>query len=286
MNTGFFEALFNKFFTDNSDVGSVRPLLGGDIHDVFRFTSDGKRYAIKVNRGMPSDVFEKEAKGLQALEGVTGLHVPHLVRVGEVNGQAFLMMNFIETGRKSIPATFGTELAELHRQSNDQFGWEEDNYLGSLTQRNDLTNNWAEFFTLYRIQERVKSLRDSGEINASDAKVFDQLEAKLEGVMPHESPSLLHGDLWSGNTLVDTDGSAYILDPAVYYGHREIDLAMMRLFGGFGDEVFESYHEAFPLEEGHHERVALFQLYPILTHAVLFGGSYTDKSVRIAKRYV
>ncbi len=286
MNTGFFDALFNKFFTSASEVGKIRPLLGGDIHDVFRFTVDGKRYAIKVNRGMPQDVFEKEAKGLKALEGISRLHVPHVVREGEADGRSFLMMDYIESGRHPVPVEFGQELATLHQEFGDSFGWVEDNYLGSLTQQNGRSDNWVEFFTINRLQARVKELRDANSIGTSETAVFDQLESRLDQFMPVEKPSLLHGDLWSGNTLVDIEGNAYILDPAVYYGHREIDLAMMRLFGGYSTDVFEAYNDAYPLESGAQERVSLFQLYPILTHAVLFGGSYVDKSVRIAKRYL
>ncbi|NVK03214.1 MAG: fructosamine kinase family protein [Flavobacteriia bacterium] len=263
----------------------LTPLSGGDIHSVFSFELEGTKYAIKVNDAMPSDVFEKEAAGLKALAECPALNVPKVLQEGSHNEVDFLLLEYIENGTGAVDFEFGDHLAELHKMTSSSFGWESDNYIGSLPQVNTPTPSWQEFFVEYRLNVRVKELRDAGAVSRADISIFDSLAARFEERIPKESPSFLHGDLWSGNALVDNSGQTWLIDPAVYYGHREMDLAMMKLFGGFSEGVFRAYNERFPLEPEWKSRVQLNQLYPMLVHAVLFGGHYVRSSVDIARTY-
>lgn len=280
----FFESFFETHFGQSQNV-MLTPLSGGDIHSVFSFELGGTKYAIKVNDSMPSDVFEKEAAGLKALTECPAVHVPRVLQVGSHDEVEFLLLEYIENGAKAVNNDFGDQLAELHRMTSSSFGWETDNYIGSLPQVNTPTSSWAEFFIEHRLNVRVKELRDAGTMSRSEVSIFDSLASRFAERIPNEEPSLLHGDLWSGNAMVDKSGQTWLIDPAVYYGHREMDLAMMKLFGGFSEDVFRAYNERFPLEQDWESRVSLNQLYPMLVHAVLFGGHYVRSSVDIARTY-
>lgn len=284
MSYKFFETYFDSYFGHSENIG-LQPLSGGDIHSVYSFQIDSVQYVIKVNENMPSDVFEKEAEGLKALAKCKALNVPEVLDVGVHDEVEFLLLEKITTSSGAVRRSFGQELAELHKMSNDEFGWESNNYIGSLPQINSKASTWEEFFVENRLNTRVRELRDSRAIQPSNVRVFDRLATSFENLLPRERPALLHGDLWSGNALADTEGRTWVIDPAVYFGHREMDLAMMKLFGGFSTDVFEAYADSLPLEQGWEERIKLNQLYPMLVHAVLFGGHYIRASLDIAKTY-
>jgi protein-ribulosamine 3-kinase len=182
-------------------------------------------------------------------------------------------------------AQTGRGLAQLHQHSAGEFGLDHDNYIGSLNQYNQKETDWVEFFVNQRLQNQLRMCSDHGHADAGLLRMFDRLFPKLEQYFPHEPPALLHGDLWSGNYLCGNKGAAYLVDPAVYYGHREMDLAMSLLFGGFDREMYHAYHEVFPLENGWKERVDLCNLYPLLVHVNLFGGSYISQVRAILKRF-
>lgn len=279
----FFNSFFEGKFRQNQTI-TPRRLSGGDIHEVFSFAAGDESYVIKVNQNMPEDVFLKEADGLKALRETGVVNVPRVLEVDEWEGTQYLLLEYISKGA-GMKATFGSELARMHRASNERFGWHSDNYIGSLEQLNPFKATWAEFFVESRLIPCVQKLRDNGSLGSGETRVFTSLESRIEYLFPSEQPALLHGDLWSGNALVDERGSTWLIDPAVYFGHREMDLGMMRLFGGFSQDVFEAYSGEYPLEDGFEERVKLAQLYPILVHAVLFGGHYIAEARGIAKRY-
>lgn len=261
------------------------PLHGGDIHSVRLEESGNVKRVVKWNTaGMPSDVFEKEADGLRAL-GMSFPHVPRVLDVGEEGGMAFLALEYISVGRASHSDSFGMELAALHRASHNAYGWEMDNYIGRLSQRNAFNPSWSEFYVLYRLEPMIETLRNQSSFSSAEVRLASKVFHRMEELFPVEKPSLLHGDLWSGNALVDARGASWLIDPAVYYGHREMDLAMMRLFGGFSEEVFHAYQSEWPLMPEWEGRVRLCQLYPVLVHAVLFGGHYVSESVSILKHY-
>ncbi len=234
---------------------------------------------------MPADVFEKEAEGLKALASTGKARTPEVVDVGVHERTEYLVLKYIDSNGPRPRWNFGTELAELHRIEQPHFGWSASNYIGSLNQVNTPCDTWEEFFIQHRLNPRVKKLRDAHSIGSADVTAFNRLASVYAERIPRESPSMLHGDLWSGNVIVDLDKSTWLIDPAVYCGHREMDLAMMQLFGGFDDEVYDFYHEVYPLEPGFENRVRLHQLYPILVHAELFGGHYVKEAVRIARTY-
>ena len=177
-------------------------------------------------------------------------------------------------------------LAELHLQSSERFGLDHDNYIGSLPQQNSEHDSWVEFYRDERLISQMKLAEMGGRLTSKMKQGFDSLFLELENLFPNEKPSLLHGDLWSGNMMVAEDGSPSIFDPAVYYGHREMDLAMMALFGGFGDSWVSAYNELYPLEADWQERIPLGQLYPLMVHVNLFGGGYAGSVERILHQFI
>jgi fructosamine-3-kinase len=170
----------------------------------------------------------------------------------------------------------GRGLASIHQEQHINFGWESDNYIGSLVQVNTTYSDWHSFYTECRIMPLVKQLVDKGFFSDNDLNCALEWCSKLKDLFPAEPPSLLHGDLWSGNYMITAQADVAIFDPAVYYGHREMDLGMTLLFGGFDQRFYTAYNEAYPLQPGWQQRIAATQLYPLLVHAVLFGGHYVD----------
>lgn len=204
------------------------------------------------------------------------LYVPEVLACDQFEGQAFLALEFIEEGPKpeSFASNFGRGLAALHQKEADAFGWPKSNYIGSLLLRNDSGSSWTDFYFNCRLEPLFAKAFDSAYVNRKDKKALTGRVHHLDALLPQESPALIHGDLWAGNHLCTKEGKGVLIDPAVYYGHREMDLAMMLLFGGYGQETFSSYQEEHPLEPGFKERVPIHQLYPLLVHLNLFGSSY------------
>lgn len=172
-------------------------------------------------------------------------------------------------------------MAQLHRNSSSQFGWKKNNYIGALLQLNSEREQWWEFYAECRLEPLFAKAFDQGYLESGDRRSLEALINRLEELIPKESPALLHGDLWSGNCISNPKGEPLLIDPAVYYGHREMDLAMMKLFGGFGARVFQAYNEEFPLEKDWEERLSIHQLYPLLVHLNLFGSTYLASCRRV-----
>lgn len=196
-------------------------------------------------------------------------------------------MEFVQEGGVTAesPRQLGEDLAKLHRNSAENFGLDQDNYIGSLPQSNAHAVNWAEFFAAQRIEPQLRMAADGNFFSSAERKNFDRLLSRIDDIVPQEKPALIHGDLWSGNYLYDAEGKPVLIDPAVYYGHREMDIAMMHLFGGFAPEVFRSYNERFPLESGWKDRVDFHNLYPLLVHVNLFGGGYAGQVKSILRKF-
>lgn len=269
----------------NLEIQSIQSVHGGDINQAAKIVlGDGKELFVKWNNSAPENMFETEAKGLQLLNSAdTDLQIPSPVLVKE----DFLVLDWIEEGggKQHSAQDFGKELAKLHKQTADQFGLGHDNYIGKLPQSNNRHSNWPDFFALERIEPQVRMGVESGKLTRSILKNVEGMYKKLGSIFPTEKPSLLHGDLWSGNYMFTKSGHASIYDPAVYYGHREMDLAMTRLFGGFSANFYEGYNEEYAPEGGFDSRVTICNLYPILVHANLFGGSYCRQAENIINRY-
>ncbi len=251
---------------------------GGDINDVFKVETPTNKYCLKLNSAdkFPG-MFEAELDDLKSLGQCGALTVPNPIMVGQEQGHSFLLMDFIEPGPRTAKAeqSMGKGLAALHQMSSDLFGWHQSNYIGSLPQMNTQLPSWAEFFIESRLMPQIE--RADALLTHADRSAFDSLFNTLEERFPQEKPALLHGDLWGGNWMATANETACIYDPAVYYGHREMDIAMTRLFGGFGVDFYESYNESFPLESGWQERVQLCNLYPLLVHVNLFGAGYLSQ---------
>ncbi len=253
------------------------PVYGGDINKTYHLQTADENFFLKVNDSAACpEMFRKEAEGLSALRKHFSLTVPEVIKHGEAAGKQYLLMNYIEKGspQKHFWQSFGTALAEMHQKPDACFGWYENNYIGSIVQSNEQTTSWQQFYGEMRILPLVRQLYDRGHFNKTDVLQAEKLCKEAGNLFPEEAPALLHGDLWSGNFCVATNGNAAIYDPAVYYGHREMDLGMTRLFGGFDRAFYEAYNAAYPLEPGWRQRLPLTQLYPLLVHAILFGGHY------------
>lgn len=269
-------------------ISGALPVGGGSINDCYRLDTTKGRFFVKVNTAdrFPS-LFEAEADGLQRLMAAGPLAVPRVIAHGERAGHAFLLMEWLGSGLKgrAFWEDFGCGLAQLHRHTQQRFGLARDNYIGSLPQINTEEGPWDRFFILHRLEPLLRRARDRGHLGDGAAFRFERLFGKLGGLFPHEPPALLHGDLWSGNFICGTAGEPILIDPAVYYGHREMDLAMTRLFRGFDEAFYDAYQSQHALAIGWQERTDICNLYPLLVHVNLFGGGYAQQVDSIVRRY-
>jgi fructosamine-3-kinase len=262
-----------------SPVVGARPLSGGDINEAFEVgLADGRAVFVKCNASAPNDMFVAEARGLAWLGESKALRVPTVLAASGSNDLTpFLALELIRPAphASNFDERLGRGLAALHRHGAPAFGLDHDNYIGRLPQKNTLGVAWPEFYRVRRLGPQLRAAVDAGLAPTRMRRDFERLFAQLEELCgPPEPPARLHGDLWGGNLIADDIGEPCLIDPAVYGGHREIDLAMMKLFGGFGPRVFAAYKEAWPLADGYRERVPLYQLYPLMVHVNLFGGGY------------
>ncbi len=280
IHSGFARHLEEKLKEFTGSTFSIEkhyPVSGGCINHAYCLQSDSDKIFLKYNRrDLFPGMFEAEAAGLQLLRESRSVNVPHVLGTGHFGNDSYILLEFIEPGkkRKDYWEDAGRRLADLHRCSSEKYGLEQDNYIGSLRQSNRKHEDWVTFF----VEERLKPF---GEFISSSSA--DKIENTLRERIPLEAPALLHGDLWSGNIITDSYGEACLIDPAVYYGHRETDLAMTKLFGGFPREFFDAYKEENPLQPGFEERIDVYNLYPLLVHARLFGGGYVGQVRDILK---
>ncbi len=267
-----------------SDIQSSASVSGGDISQAWKLQAEGSTYFLKYNDSSWAEkMFETEAKGLQLLASTNTIKIPSVI--GQESN--FLLLEFINDGFRSIEfwESFGVALANLHRNTNSKFGLDHSNYIGSLTQQNGNHDNFIDFYMNERLQPKLQLAIDSNRLTKTDDKAFQVLYKKLPEICPDEPPALIHGDLWSGNFLADEEGKPVLIDPSVAYSHRELDLAMSRLFGGFDRTFYRAYEEAYPLAPGFEKRLPIYQLYYLLVHVNLFGGGYVGSVRRILKEY-
>lgn len=257
----------------------IRYLHGGDINSVYLIEADGRLLVVKQNEALKfPEMFAKEFRAMLFLREKSVLYYPEVFQYFTTDKHQFLVMEYVEAGKNtsSSQQRLGQGLAKQHQISNTQFGWNEDNYMGSLKQVNTHNHNWNSFFAENRLLFQTEIAFDAGLLTSRDVHQIEQLCQRLNEIIPEEKPALLHGDLWGGNYFVSIQNEPIIYDPAVYFGHREIDLAMTQLFGGFSSDFFAAYQEEYPLEKDWEQRVALFQLYPNLVHLNLFGNAYAS----------
>lgn len=259
---------------------------GGCINQALRITlSDGTRYFLKHNAANHAAMFAAEAAGLQALQATQTLRVPAVLGQGVEQGQAYLLLEYLPLQGNGNPRWAGEGLAVLHRHTAAQFGWQQDNFIGSTPQRNAWHTDWITFWQQERLGAQLAWAKQHGypaRAYTQGLRLLESVAALFDGYRP--VPSLLHGDLWSGNLAYLPDGTPVIFDPACYYGDRETDVAMTELFGGFGADFYAAYAAAWPLDAGYRTRKTLYNLYHILNHFNLFGGGYAAQAERMTQR--
>lgn len=256
---------------------------GGDICEVFLITGSKKdKFILKLidSTGI-TDMFPKEMHGLNALKETGCIDIPAPIATGEVKDYSYLLLEYRAKGNATgdFWEKFGEQMACLHKHTNKNFGFSEDNYIGSLLQKNTWSKEAPDFYINQRLKPQL-ALAKKFELKISE----DFLENIAENI-PDEPPSLIHGDLWNGNFLINDKGAPCLFDPAVAYAPREMDLAMMKLFSGFDRKLFDVYNELFPLERGFEERLPLWQLYYLLVHLNIFGKGYRNQVENIIKKY-
>lgn len=272
-------------------ISSLKSLSGGCISDAFRLTLENNfSLFLKFNSEVKNDMFIKEANGLKEIKKSNTIRVPSVIKATN----EFILLEFIEPGKqkKNFFEDFGRMFASMHKFSNEHFGFYENNFIGSNEQDNiaddEEKNNWVKFYFNKRILFQVELAEKLGNSTSELRESVSALENKMEEIIgsTNDKPSLLHGDLWGGNYMVDENGNACLIDPAVYYGNREADLAMTKLFGGFNSEFYSSYNETFPLADGYEYRENIYKLYHVLNHLNLFGRGYYSQALGLIRYYL
>jgi protein-ribulosamine 3-kinase len=262
---------------------------GGCINEGGKLQTDAGTFFLKWNsaKRFPS-MFRAEAKGLSLLKKTEAIEIPPVITVDEDDDYQYILLGFVEQGpqAKSYWKDLGSRLATLHKTTDAQFGLDHENYIGSLRQFNTASKSWIDFFIHQRLNIQLKIAVDSGLAGGQMMKAFETLYPKLTSLLSEENPALLHGDLWSGNIITTNKGEPCLIDPAVYFGCREVDLAMTRLFGSFPTEFYHAYDQTYPLLPDYEERLDLYNLYPLLVHLNLFGAQYKSAIMGILNRFI
>jgi protein-ribulosamine 3-kinase len=263
--------------TRASEIVSVKPVGGGCINQTYSVKTKASHFFVKINSASRyPGMFEAEARGLGLLAAAGELAVPKVFGSGSADGNLFLVLEFIESRTQSNDfwKNFGRGLARLHKFNGNKYGLDHNNYIGSLGQSNNQMEVWEDFFVSQRLLPQIKLAKQNGLMPRSIENMFSNLFNHLGDFFPPQKPSLIHGDLWAGNFMTNSTGYAILIDPAVYYGHRYMDLGMTKLFGGFSEQFYFFYNEEFPLEKEWQKGLDIANLYPLMVHVNLFGASY------------
>jgi len=277
--------------TTGSAITAVQfsPVGGGSINHTWRVNTNTKaQYFCKLNSAKKfPGLFRCEQQGLELLGKQQVIRVPQVIACTETGDHQLLLLEWIEQGIKteSFWQLFGKQLAALHQVTGSYFGLDSDNYMGALPQHNNPSGNWCDFFAMQRLEPQVRMAVNRGLLPDGYVPRFEKLYRKLPSLFPAEPPALLHGDLWSGNYLCDAQGQPVLIDPAVYYGHSSVDMAMTTLFGGFDELFYKAYQYYRPLPPGYREQWEIANLYPLLIHLNLFGTGYLADIVHTVRRF-
>lgn len=262
----------------------TKQLFGGDINEVFLVKCENGKFVIKVNDALKfPGMFAAEAKGLKLLKKTKSFKIPEVFKHGKVEHISFLILEYISTGNQNpnFWGSFAINLAKLHKTTQNQFGLDHNNYIGSLIQQNSLHTSPSEFYITQRLLPQFKMAIYNG-FNFKDLEKFFK---NISEEIPKQPPSLIHGDLWNGNFMTSENDQSVLIDPAVAFAPREMDIAMMKLFGGFPENVFSNYNQIFPLKDNWEKRLPLWQLYYLLVHLNLFGAGYLGQIKAIITKY-
>ena len=275
---------------DKIELQKIKAVGGGCISQSIKMETNKGAFFVKWNSNGPDDLFVTEAEGLREMAAVENLflQVPEVLiskKTGKLPG--YLVLRYLESGGNSRDdEQLGQGLAILHRKFNDRFGFHHNNYCGSTLQNNQWNCDWVDFFGRQRIWHLIELIQRHRSIPSAEINVYERLLQKLPDILGHDpKPSLIHGDLWSGNYMQTAVGPA-IIDPATSYSDREMEFSIMSMFGGFSQRVWDAYQNAFPFFSGWKERIRLYQLYHYLNHFYLFGGGYGSSALSIARSFV
>ncbi|MCB0667571.1 MAG: fructosamine kinase family protein [Saprospiraceae bacterium] len=269
-------------------INRITPVGGGDISTAYRITTARHDFFVKVNHGSDaSGMFEAERAGLELIRNTGAIRTPEVINLDHFEDGAFLILENIQSKSPSGEdlRNFGIQLAHLHQKSFENYGGNAANFIGSLPQPNEWSDDWPDFYMVCRL---LPQLNMAAERKFLQRKEIPEKAVILESIRPFLSsphPSLIHGDLWGGNFLIDTEGDPVLIDPAVYYGHHQVDIAMSKLFGGFGREFYNAYYAEMGCAEISQAETDLYQLYYLLVHLNLFGSSYYFPVKKIMDRY-
>ena len=270
------------------EIQQLQAIGGGCIHHAHRLDTASGPFFLKYNHSGQAHNFEVESKGLQLLAETGVVELPSVIGQGVAETYAYLLMEFIESGSRGDQfwEQLGSSLAQLHQHTSKGFGLDYDNYIGALPQSNHWRSSWPEFFVEERLQPMIRMAQNKGRMPKEVRGAFDRLLLRMNALFPNEPPALIHGDLWGGNLMTGKKGQAVLIDPAVYYGHREIELAFMTLFDSQPASFYQAYQSVWSLEPGWEERFDLYNLYPLMVHVNLFGGGYLQSVKSILNRYL
>jgi len=262
-------------------------IAGGSINNTYKISANSKSFFIKTNTvNIFENGFKEEALGLEFLKSQHTL-IPEIIFEGRHKQNIYLVLEWVETGihTSNFWKNFAFQLSELHQITGVQFGMEYSNFMGQLPQKNTFSNDFSDFYIENRLIPQIELAFNSRLLQSIHIDKFENLYKELPAIFPVEKPCKIHGDLWSGNFICNTQEKAVFIDPAAYYGHREVDLAMSLLFGGFPQEFYDSYQEMYPLENNFLNRKDTYNLYPLLIHLNLFGTSYLRNIETIISKY-
>lgn len=281
-NLAWLTPILQQGLGDKVKVKQAKGVSGGDIHQAWWLQTNEGEFFLKTNHTKAERLFASEAVALKAIQTTQTLRSPQVIQHGSNQYQAWLLLEYIEMQAQGDDYLRGQQLAQMHRQTHDQFGWQETNYLGHTPQLNRWHDNWPNFFAQQRLKPQLELAQKNGaslKLMKLGEGLINKIEAFFQTYQP--PPSLLHGDLWAGNSAFDRQGVPLIFDPASYFGDRETDLAMTELFGGYGDQFYAGYEAEWPLDPGYQSRKNLYNLYHILNHYNLFGGYYAQQAERL-----
>jgi len=283
------EIELKKYLSDllGLKINRIEPISGGDISTVYKIGTDSNNFLLKTNshpNGL--EMFKAEKEALSTISETKTIATPKVYECNSINNQAFLLLQYIESKHPEPNdfKVFASYIAQLHSISSTSFGLSNHNFIGSLHQNNTTHNNWWDFYIKERLLPQLNLAYYKGLLNAKDIPNQNILKSVCSPFFEGVKPSLLHGDLWSGNYLISKSGIPFLIDPAIYFGHSEVDIAMSKLFGGFSPEFYEEYYKRIPRDHFTDRRIELYQLYYLLVHLNLFGKSYYSNVKNILNR--
>jgi len=274
------EKAISDYTGNHYKISSQQEINGGCINSAYKISNGETDWFVKTNKASLIDMFASEAESLNEMAESNTIKVPRVLCYDRVERHSFLVMEYLPLNGSADMEKFAQQLADMHRVTSSTFGWHRDNVIGSTTQINNKKNDWIDFWREERLGFQLELAQKNGcgrELIKQGERLTDCLDEFFGDYRPQAS--MLHGDLWSGNYAALDDATPVIFDPAFYYGDRESDIAMTTLFGGFNQQFYQAYNDAWPLDEGHQQRKALYNLYHIINHFNLFGGGYEMQAV-------